>query len=268
MSEDFYKYAPDFRSRLSFQLLLERWKNIVSNEKNEHQAFFSQLLQKFSDAGKFSGPIDNYHLLKQHSELIEQAILSLFPLTLSDNEATAITPPFSNNIVYTSGAFKKLYMGEHEHLLPLDPQVAENMSRARIALAYKIILKKYYNIELAGGDAFICAYPEPAQNIYNYFELSWDWQFVDISSSISPKPLPANFLQNCHHVNDLASFVELKKLLPLEKFVFEGFLLLTIKNVTERESANQVKEILLHQNIFEDSSRLQLLKEQLNYYCS
>src|SRR5215218_3326449 len=159
MNGEAVRKAAEFRSRLSFAPLLKKWREIISGA-NENAGFFVELIHQFSNAGKLSHPIDDYRLLQKHKELVDRAIASLFPLTLSDDEANAITPPFSNKVVYASQAFKTLLMDDNGAMLPFDPQVAANIAAARIVLAYKIILKKFYGIDLVGGDAFICAYPD------------------------------------------------------------------------------------------------------------
>ena len=266
MKNDLYNQAPLFRSRLSFLPLLKKWEATALSGETDASKIATGLFESFSQATKLLQPINDYNILHSYKDLVERTAASLFPSTFSKDELNAIAPPFSNNVFYASEAFRNIFMDETgNYLLPFDTQVAANIAEARKALAYKIIFKNFYAIDLAGGDSFICAYPEPSQNIFNYFELTWNWQFVAVSSPIKLPPLPKHFALSCHNVNDLSLFPGLTKLLPLEQFIFDGLMLLSVKNVTERETAKQVRDILQQDDALEDPQKISFLKNQLGY---
>ena len=199
MKQDFYNPNTAFRSRLSFAPLVKKWKAILASGEHSVSKAYASLLKHFLEKENLHDTIDDYNLIKEHSELIEQVTESIFPPTLAKDQMNAIAVPFSNTVIYASSAFRSAFMEANtNYLLPFDPQVAENIAKAKTDLAYKLILKNFYQIDLAGGYSFICAYPEPAQNIYNYFELTWDPQFVLVSSSFDLPALPDDFILNCN----------------------------------------------------------------------
>ncbi|MBD0285509.1 MAG: hypothetical protein ICV79_08810, partial [Flavisolibacter sp.] len=267
MPETIYDQLPSLKSRLSFQPLLRLWKEVSQGNDTAAAKTCASLYQRFQNITELIAPISDYSVLKPHQALIEEAMTTIFPAAFSkQQELYAVAIPFSSNNIYTSSYFKDTYLdSQGNYLRPLDPQVAKNVATAKIHLAYKLILRKWYNIELIGGDAFISSYPEREHNIDNYFELVWDPQFIDITASFNPPPLPEEFLLQCHHVRDLVQFPQLKEILPLDHFVFDGLVITRIREVSERETVNNIRTILQKDDCLEDPQLLQELKQQIRY---
>lgn len=264
MTASLYEPSPQFRSRLSFAPLLTAWEGAVQNDAGAHTC--AAMARRFRAHPELLQPIDDYSLLQQHEALITDAMHTLFPPTLSlGQDLGAAAVPFSNRVIFASAPFRNVFMEEHNYVLPLDPQVEENIRRAEVHLAYKLILKQYYDMDLHGGHSFICAYPDPGQDIYNYFELTWDPQFISLNTCITLPELPAHILLNCHGVEDLDRFPSFRELLPLEEFIFDGIILMHIEEVTERETMNRLRELLQAEDAWEQPGIFDRFKEQVQY---
>ena len=267
MAENIYTQLPHLRSRISFQPLLRLWKKIIEIDNSAAAKICNDLYQQFHNIPELLQPITNYDFLEQHNALVEEAMTTIFPASFSERkELFAVAMPFHSKSIYASSFFKSTYLDvQGNYLFPLDPQVAKNVSVAKIHLSYKLILKKWYDIELIGGDAFLCSYPEHKRNIHNYFELEWDSRFIDVIANFDLPLLPEHFLNKCHHIRDLAHYPELSNILPLKNFIFDGFVITRIREVSERETINNIRSILQHENTFEDPHLLRELKQQLHY---
>ena len=267
MAENIYTQLPYLKSRISFQPLLRLWKKIIESDNSAAAKICHDLYEQFHNIPELLQPITDYKVLEQHKALVEEAMTTIFPASFSERkELFAVAMPFHSKSFYASSFFKSTYLdAQGNYLFPLDPQVAENVSVAKIHLAYKLILKKWYDIELIGGDAFLCSYPEHNRNIHNYFELEWDPEFIDVIANFDLPPLPEQFLNKCHHIRDLVHYPELTNILPLENFIFDGFVITRIREVSERETINNIRSILQQENSFEDLHLLHELKQQLRY---
>jgi len=267
MEDALYTNVPAFRSRLSFLPLIEAWERCGQREKGT--SICHSLATRFSAIQEFLEPADTYSFLEIHHDLIEESITTLFPVLMQEYAFYALVTPFSNKVIYASQLFRQTFMdGKNNYILPLDAQVENNILKARIHLAYKMILKKYYNHQLAGGDHFICAYPEPEQDIHRYFELSWDPQFIHVQACMELPELPEKFLKNCNHVEELVHYGWLHDTLPVDQFIFDGVLPITIKDVTQREAAARIKDLLQSENVLEDEIVFDQFREQLRYLLS
>jgi hypothetical protein len=265
MDETIYNQLHALKGRFSFQPLLRIWKEVSEDKGTAAAKICAWLYKRFHSIPELLIPTNSYTILEPHKTLIEEAMTTIFPASFSKRkELYAVAMPFASKPIYASSFFRHTYLDSHDNfVLPMDPQVAKNVAAAKIELAYKLILKKWYGIELIGGSAFICSYPEREQNIHNYFELEWDAQFIDITASFEPPPLPDEFTLKCHHVRDLVLYPQLKQLLPLENFIFDGLVITRIREVSERETVNIIRNIL--HDCFEDAQLMHELKQQIRY---
>lgn len=267
MAENIYTQLPGIRSRISFKPLIRLWKEIVQSSNSAAASLCKDLIQRFENVPELLDPITDYSLLQPHQLLIEEAMLTIFPASFSERKKLhSVAMPFFSKSFYASSFFKSTYLDSRgEYLFQLDPQVAENVAIAKVHLAYKLILKKWYDVDLIGGDAVISSYPERHRNIHNYFELEWDPEFIDVTAEFELPALPEQFLIRCHHVRDLAKYPELADILPLEKFTFDGFVITRIREVSERETLNNIQNILQQDNSLEDPHLLRELQQELRY---
>jgi hypothetical protein len=226
------------------------------------------MVDRFSEHPELLEEIEDYKLLDQNKQLIKQAMNTIFPVSMSLREQLyAAVVPFENKVIFASPAFKKSFVDANSnYILPQDKQVEENIAAGKLKLAYRTILSKFYNIELPGSKSFICAYPEPEVDIYNYFELEWDPQFVNITTSLELPTLSEEFKSKCYHSNDLLLLDrELLELLPLNQFIFEGIMIVYLRLVTEREAIEKIKKILQDENALTNATASAEIEQQVRY---
>ena len=267
MAGTIYNQLPSLQSRISFQPLLRLWKEVMENNDTAAATQCAGLYQRFSAVPELLQPISDYAFLAPHQPLIEEAMTTIFPAGFSmRKELTAVAMPFSSKTIYASRFFKETYLdNQGNYKLPLDPQVEKNVAIAKVNLAYKLILKKFYDVDLLGGNAFICSYPEREQNIHNYFELEWDPQFIDVTTTFELPSLDDDIFFRCHQVRDLVNFPQLATLLPLDQFIFEGLVITRISEVSERETVSTIRGILQKEASLEDPQLLRELQQQIQY---
>lgn len=267
MAETIYNQLSSLRSRVSFQPLLRLWKEASEGDDTAAAKICADLYNRFCTIPELLQPTDDYAVLERHQSLIEEAMTTIFPAGFSQQkELFAVAMPFSSKNIYASSFFRQTYLdSDNNYKLPLDLQVEKNVAVAKINLAYKLILEKWYGVELIGGHAFICSYPEREHNIHNYFELEWDPRFIDISTSVELPLLSDEALLRCLHVRDLANYPELASLLPLGNFVFDGLVITHIREVSERETVANIRNILQKEASLEDSQTLYELQQQMQY---
>jgi hypothetical protein len=267
MTKSVYSQLHALKGRLSFKPLLDLWKEVSQNGHGQAAKVCYDLYQRFYSVAELLEPIIDDKVIKQHEVLIEEAMVTLFaPAFSTKKESFAIAGPFSSKPVYASLTFQNTYLDRFGNfLLPMDVQVEKNLAEAKINLAYKLILRKWYSLELIGGESFICSSPERGNNIHNYFQLEWDPQFINVSTSCTLPELPEEFLLKCYRASDITHFPLLSEILPLNNFIFEGFVITRISEVSAQETANKIRNILQHENPLENEMLIQDLRCQLRY---
>src|SRR5690348_14218763 len=145
MEQPFYQELPVFRSRLSFQPLHKMWEEVALRENGHVKEICLGLSQNFASHPELQEPIDDYEILHRMEPLISEALNTILPLSVNyKKQLSAITAPFSNKVIHASSFFRDSFMDDkNNYVLPLDQQVENNITKARINLAYKMILKKF-----------------------------------------------------------------------------------------------------------------------------
>lgn len=253
------------RSQLSFLPLINKWKAIREGEGSLQAKISAHLIKHFSRFPELLEPIVDYELLEQHKDLIGEAMATVFPIIANDKYTQfAAVVPFSLKVVYASELFRKLHVNDENYIITQLPN-QDHLIKARLNLAYKLILRKFYQVDLPGGETFISIYPDPENSLQSYFELEWDTQFVDITADEELPPLPPELTSVCHQATQLTDYPGLMRLLPLNKFIFHGFTILRICEVTEREATSRIKSILEERSLLEDPQARVEIQQQVRF---
>ncbi len=265
---DNFKYSAPlvFRSRLSFQPLIRAWQEIIENNP-EGGKTYSRLLEELSQHSELLEPIDDLQLLKKHKQIIEQMMTTVFPISILNQEKLfGITEPFGTRAVFASADLKKNLQDKKENYLHgTDEQAKENIELAKMHMAYKLILEKFYGIKLTGSITCVCTNPDTEKNISNYLELEFDSQFIDVYTDAKLPLLPENYITEYCRVSDISHYAELPQLLPLDEFIFNGIAIVYIRDATEKAVIHHVKKILQSDNAFVDTKLFTDLQQQIRY---
>jgi hypothetical protein len=131
-----------------------------------------------------------------------------------------------------------------------------------MAMAYKMILSKYYGVNVSGNVTTVHPYPDPVTGLLKYMELEIDPSFTDVILDGGELPaLHENIA--CCNVQDMQKIDGLEKLLPLDRFIFEGIVVVRIKDVTEREVMSNIKNTLLDTHSISERKNFDVLQNQL-----
>ena len=258
---------PVLRSRLSFQPLIRAWKEQIQNENGGSIKIYSSLLQEVSQHSELLEPIDDFQLLEKHKELIEQLATTIFPVSVTSREKLyAITDPSCYKMVFASDLIKQMLPVKKENYVRgINDQLKQNISITKISMAYKLILEKFYKINLARNVTSIYSAPDAEKGLNNYLELEIDPFFIDVTCSGKLPVLPENYMDRCFTTNDLLNYPQLLEKLPLDQFLFDGIALLYIHDVTEKEAIRSIKEILKNADLFSDRKQIERLQQEIRY---
>jgi len=77
---------PKVDSRLSFQPVLNTWRNKIAEGGDGIAAFYGSLLASVEAVPALTMPIEDLSLLEEHKKLVDMIIASITPLTLSEEQ--------------------------------------------------------------------------------------------------------------------------------------------------------------------------------------
>ncbi len=256
--EYFNDYLPRtvFRSRLSFQPLIRRWKNIVENNSPGSHSLYVYLLNKVSAYSELLHAIDDYKVLKQHEELIAEISASLFPISLSEDEKLFYAGiPFSKKILFASKRYQKNFVDDGiSHFNDRDTE--EKLLMAKISLSYQIILEQLYQMETSRQIVAVLPFRDGQSGLDRYMELRFDAGFVDVVVPKKKLPsLPPGDYMPGKEIKKPEFLRKLMQQLPLDQFEFEGLMLVYLSDITEQESVNQIQQITGNDAAFTDKDQ-------------
>ena len=242
-----------FNSRLSFQPLIKHLKKTIAEGKPGAQKLYGDIIEKFESVPELLQPFSDLSLLQPHAEIIEMLLATLFPPTSSEHENMyAVGYPFRFNVIYSSRMFQSMFVepGTTETKVPAN--LRQSLLENRMYFAYCHVLNKYWQYPANNFSRNIYPYIDPSTGLTKYFELDIDARFVEVNPVGELPVIPENIV--CKKTNRLMPLEEMMEKLPLDKFVFDGLIILHLHDVTEQEIISEIKNTLLTINTFTDAS--------------
>jgi hypothetical protein len=250
-----------FQSRLSFQPLIESWKAKIEQGEEGIASFYRELFEKVSQHPLLLQPVDDISTLKKHQGLVNTMMATVFPVTLSDKEDLfAVAIPFTYHVIYSSNLFRKFFISKDGDQINIEDETSENISKEKLQWAYQLILNKFYDAKFPVHSISVHTYKHPTTGLEKFMELDLDARFVDVKAKATLPKLPKSFSLSSI---EMLKTDDLQQLLPVTLFEFEGMMLVKIKDVTEQQIINEIKNSLLNVNAFTEVENFQTLQSHI-----
>ncbi|UCS92480.1 GAF domain-containing protein [Echinicola marina] len=248
---------------LSFLPLLATWKE-KAHDKDELNAFFFQkLLEEVKSYPiLLQEKVDKEELVKD-KEALAFIVNSVFPVSLdSKKQMYMMSLPFAMDIVYASQGFKDNFLCPDAFSPSNIEEKKEEMRYSKLIHAYKIILNQFYDLNIKTDSSLVYkVMDKTGLNRYFYSEANADFIEVRTSKRLPPKE---EILKLCSGtspcIRDLENW---QKVLPLEDFVFSGFLILQLKDFTNTESVSELSNALLEENDFSSKKFMEVVDQSV-----
>jgi hypothetical protein len=238
-----------FNSTLSLQPLIVVLKRMMAEEKPGAKKLYQHILKEIEAVPELLQSVQDTALLQQHGELVEALLACIFPPSTSSNQGLyAITYPFSSETIYASPGFKKIFLKDGPNINVPDRRTTEDISEASLSLAYNVILKKLYGLQVPVTATSVHPFTEEESSLTKYYELKLNAEFVDVKSIGDTYSLPVGFSPQ-HNLE----IEELKALFPLEHFQFTGLVVIDVTDVTREQITVEIKNALLNINAFSEA---------------
>ncbi|MCM4157138.1 GAF domain-containing protein [Gramella sp. AN32] len=203
---------------------------------------YPQLIEGFSDP----------KLLKKYEEPISILLDDLFPNVLTNNEIKAASVPFQNIIFNSSKRFSSILKsaGEKFELVMRD---VEDETLYKYAC---IQILKYYGFDVDISRPLY--YDIPDENgIVKHYRIAMNADFIEIIPKKSAKKITQKDVDNLiENVDDIELW---KQKIPPKSYVFKGFGIINLTDVTIDEAISELKTTLLFDetNEYEELQKMQ-----------
>jgi len=253
-----------FRSKFSFAPLIKEWEKAINEGRSGTQKVYRRLVEKIKNYPELLSPIEDETVFDRHCEFVEEMMTSIFPVTVSDStDLFAVCFPFQYKTVYASNLFEKIFLKDGRSIDMPDANTERNLEEEKIYSAYQMILAKLYKINPIHLFSSVHPYKSPDTGLDKYLELELDARYVDIKWDGELPEIPVTGEHDCCSIKDICKKTNLQEVLPLDLFSFEGMVILKVRDVTEREVVNRIKNSLLSIHSFSDVEVLNELQTEM-----
>jgi len=232
-------------SNLSFRPLVNYLKNRLKTEKTVKSEFYRFLLEKIEKESTLLGNITAQELSK-HKETLELIFTILTPLMANENELFwALSTPVPDEIFFSTNAFYQFFK-DHDPKSKVNKDNNDPSEVKHLKFIYNLILDRFYNFTSVLKNEIIYAHVNAENKLTQYYNIQNDTQFIDIQHK---GDLPVlNFELLAQHFQDGNEIEYLVEVLPLKKFSFEGFSVISITDVTLQHAIEGIRSALVDHN--------------------
>ncbi|WP_028296025.1 hypothetical protein [Olivibacter sitiensis] len=227
--------------RLSIRPFLKRLEELRSSSSASKQKIFDFILDRFRKAEERFGPLSIDNVDKFKEEFSYASNLFISPLQDESKTFWALAFPIYPNIFFGTETFYARINTEltnqegTDYLKKKEAKVLPQM--------YSLILERLYGIPAIEFENFIYSCPDDCTSLPLFFEVKIDNTFVEVSPNGDLPPL--NFKQIRQNNLQEVDWRQLQELLPIEKFRFEGFSIISLVDVGVEHTVETIKDLIL-----------------------
>lgn len=232
--------------KISFHKIIEKYKEQVKKEQSSiAKKYKEEVLEYVTSFPKLTEGIEDPADLQKLQDPIGILLKDLFPVILTNSEIKAASLPFHNIVFNTSKRFRKILdnAGEDYKLGMRDMDESMNYIYGCI-----LILNHHYGYKIDFSRPLY--YDIPDENgIIKHYRLALNVDFIEIipgpdAIEITEKDVDV-LLQN---IDDIKLW---EKKFPPKSWIFKGFTIINLTDVTIDDAISELKTTLLHQDTTE-----------------
>ena len=215
--------------------------------------FFSYVIEEFKKAPELISGIQLQDVVK-YSQQLQLVYNTLSPIIEDENEQYwSLNWVGSPTMFYSTNGFCRLMtnISTGELRKTVVSKNNDELKRNQARLNYSIILEKCFHIPNIFQGEMIHSLTDESTGLLRYYKLNLDIRFIDahplgdlpgidISSLLAENRDPDELL------------AELEKILPVEQFLFEGFGITSIVDVTSRYALESIRKMIFNRSSFEE----------------
>ena len=239
---------------ISFHKVLEKYQAQVEEVQSEiARKNIVNVLEYLSSFPQLRDGIEELQDLQKYKDPIKILLYDLFPILLSGNEIKAVSIPFHNILFNSSKRFQNILDKAGADFELKIRNMDEDMQYIR---ACTVILKSYYGYNLDFARPLYYDIPDE-DGILRHYRVAINADFVDIYPTENAKEITQEDVDKLiQNVDDISLW---REMFPPRSWVFKGFTILNLTDVTIDDAISELKTTLLYQ---ETSEKEELIKLQ------
>ena len=258
-----------FRCELSLAPLITFWTQLSAYHEFGRGPIPGLVREKARAAPELAEVIDDVSVIEKHRAFVDLMMSALFPPAFWEQEYGAALFPFQLRAFYATPPFRRSLMSADGTLqgranFLQEHSVEQTLTAARLLLAYELVVERTYGIDLGGDVPVIFTTADPATGLDQHFRLQFDWRFVDVEL-VGPKPPLSDAMRQRLQTGAVDADL-LRELLPPERFILRGFMIVKAVDVTDQEVLSSLKRDLIDKDSIVSSTHFQGLQAKLRTF--
>ncbi len=231
-------HAP-FEILVGFDKFLKMYENMLSSDSNFKRQKAREILDTANKHSFFREGFSNLNLLYEYKNDIKFILQDIFSEVLTLNEIKAASIPFFDFVFNSSTRFENIIKNAGEDFLP---NISYQSEDERYIVSCTIILAFYYNYAINLKRPFLYKIPD-ANGILRYYKVLFNADFIEI---FKKEDTPEITTEDVDILLDNYDSIELwKEKFPPNSYIFKGFIISNIFDVTDSESISNLKSTLI-----------------------
>ena len=250
-----------YPSRFSFGPLISKIRE-TANSSHGASVFAKELLRRLEEAPALMEPVNDLSILSEHQELVDMLITYIVPTIIEDQYYIKIARPFSMDDVYMSPRLKNLAEkgGVKYALNKTDPIVF----CATLVKAGSLILNKYYGQQIEIDPPLLVSMQDTDEELPRFFKAHMDSSMVEVKVKGELPMLTQQEIDGLlSNIYDSERWINA---LPIDKFEFQGFIIVSMMDITTEEALSQIKHHLLRRDAVLDRANIKELEHLMRIY--
>ncbi|WBX77170.1 GAF domain-containing protein [Tenacibaculum ovolyticum] len=258
--EEFKNIELPLQLNISFARIYTMLKEYASDNFKDHPFNISAnlLVKEVEEHPELINGFSDVSLLKKHEAIIDILLEALFPEILTLNEIKAATVPFS----FTSFKFTKRF----ENILKnagdgYELKVRNFEDDKMYIMACTFILNTVYQHPIDLKRPFFFDIPDKKTELIKHYRVAFNGDFMDITpTENAPKITEEDIKILLDNYDNIDIW---KEKFPLNSYIFKGFGLMTLFDVTADENISSIRTSLLQKD---DGRIVEKLRKDLSEF--
>ncbi|WP_439128432.1 GAF domain-containing protein [Polaribacter sp.] len=239
---DIEKIELPMQLNISFQKIFTHFEKFGS-EKHKAHPFHSSALKMidiFNQYPELNDGFSDYTLLEKYKKQVNLLLEPLFPEPLKLNEIKAACIPFSFASFKFSERFKNILDNAGEDY---EFNVRNFEDESMYIMACTFILAFVYDYKIDTKRPFYFDIPDKTTGTMKYYRVAFNGDFSDIiPTEKAPKITKEDFRELLNNFDNINLW---KEKFPPESYIFKGFGIINLFDVTSEEMLSEIKANLL-----------------------
>lgn len=228
--------------KISFQKVIVMFEKYASQEFEQHpyHSAAKEIVLLFEKNPELKEGFSDYSLLETYKEQIDLLLDQLFPEPLLLNEIKAVTVPFSFTSFKFTDRFENIISNAGDDY-ELKVRNFEDDSMYIVACTFILGFVYGYNIDLKRP--FYFDIPDKTTGTMKYYRATYNADFSEIiATKDAPKITIEDYKELLNNFDNIALW---KEKFPPNSYIFKGFGLISLFDVTSEEMLSAIKANLL-----------------------